>query len=147
MGWNPNISQSAEEPSGVRPNLPHFSQPVLVKKSTDVVWNIHFSYMQMIHYCLVLIQMKMKYNLRGTPEKFDSVWGCMISYTAKLKTLQDKWNAQVKSHHISFPSLPHSNPLTKLLLCMLAFSVNLFICFSANGKKEGCVLFLTCSDQ
>lgn len=33
---------------------------------------------------------KIKYDLRGTPGKFDSVWGCMISYIAKLKTLQDK---------------------------------------------------------
>ena len=33
---------------------------------------------------------KIKNNLRGTPGKFDLVWGCMISYIAKLKTLQDK---------------------------------------------------------
>ncbi len=33
---------------------------------------------------------KIKYNLRGIPGRFDSVWGCMISYIAKLKTLQDK---------------------------------------------------------
>lgn len=33
---------------------------------------------------------KIKYNLRGTPGKFDSVWGCMISYVAKLKTLQNQ---------------------------------------------------------
>lgn len=73
---------------------------------------------------------KIKYNLRGTP-----VWGCIISYIIKL---QDNWNAhlwQLTCHHISFPSLPHSNSLTMLLLCILLFSVYLFICLSAYSKK------------
>ena len=33
---------------------------------------------------------KIKYNLRGTPEKFYLAWGGMINYIAKLNTLQDK---------------------------------------------------------
>ena len=34
---------------------------------------------------------------------------------------------QLTSHHISLPSLPQSNPLTKILLCMLFCSMYLFI--------------------
>ena len=31
---------------------------------------------------------KIKFNLRGLPRKFDQVWGPMIEYITKLKTLQ-----------------------------------------------------------
>ena len=31
---------------------------------------------------------KIKFNLRGSPKKFDLVWGPMIEYINKLKTLQ-----------------------------------------------------------
>jgi len=38
---------------------------------------------------------KIQYSLRGIPGKFDSVWDCMISYIAKLRTLQEKLNVHL----------------------------------------------------
>ncbi|KAF3855227.1 hypothetical protein F7725_023282 [Dissostichus mawsoni] len=44
---------------------------------------------------------KIKYNLRGSSEMIESVWGSVIAYTAELKTLRKKGETMNGAHYLA----------------------------------------------